>query len=1289
MVPAVFLKRLLFTILCPIALLIVGHAIGQTPINPTTWTGQGTSASGPSAFTTLPASTLPGVAVVNVSQWNRDAALTNTTAGGCYNSSNWQLGGSLGTAMASNADVYFTITNSSTTELQITQLYIMSQVSATGPTNAQLRYTVGSTSGNFGIPISTAHSASPENWTLDGNVCVGPGQTVTFRLYAWGGGNPAGTLRINNGTAITAGFANPVTVTASNNSPICAGDTIKFAGGAGGGIGPYTYNWSGPLGFSSTLLNPIITPAVAGSVGTYTLTVTDALNCSTLDGTGNTVVSLNPPLGAITGMLTTCPGSTTALSSTTIGGVWASSDVSVATIDPTGVVTGVVAGTTNITYTASTGCFTTQVITVNPLPPAITGTAFVCTGLTITLSDASPGGTWSSGDATIAPVDASGVVTGLSNGTADIIYTATTGCTATRVVTVTALPSAITGTLTLCPGTTTTLSNSTPGGTWSSANTLIATANAGTGVITGVAAGTTTITYLVGASCLATTTITVNPLPGAITGTRVVCSGLTAILNNATPGGTWSSGSIATATVGSISGIVTGASGGTVTISYTLIATGCYATATVTVNPLPTAISGGPAVCVGSSVALGNTSAGGTWSSSNTIVATIGSGTGVISGLVAGTTVITYKLSTGCIMTRIETVNPLPALITGPGIVCANGGTITLSDATAGGAWSSSDPTIATASPVTGVITGVVAGSVTITYTLGTGCTAIKGVSVNPAPPALVTPLGDTSVCPGSAVVLTANPGTGLTYQWFVGGVAISGSVGLTYIATASGSYQIRTINSLGCPSFSTPVLVTIDTPVAIISTASGIFSTCSGVPISLDANTGTGLTYEWQLDGVSIAGATNSSYVTSTPGQYSVFVSNSTGCTASDTVELTVYPDPTPAVTLSGPAQFCQGGSVVMTTTSISATGYQWCNASGPIAGATSSWYTATVAGNYFVTATNTFGCSASSSSISVVVYPLPSVGIMPGGSLTVCAPATVTLNASSGAGYTYKWYRGGALIPGATNVSFIATVSGHYRVKITTANGCSDMTHADTVVTIISSPTVIAVTSASFCWGSNAMLATSVSGGAGLLYEWMLNGTPIAGATSATYTTTVAGNYSVKITAPGSCTITAASLAVHENPLPNPVVTYNSATRMLQTQNYFIAYQWYKDLVIIPGATSNICVATTSGAYKVDVTDTNGCHSFSTAFPVSMPGGVNGVNGVIAAEDIAVYPNPSADVVHIGAPFAVSVELKSIDGRTVIARGAATSTVDLADVSTGVYLLLIFDVNGTLIKTEKVTKL
>lgn len=81
-----------------------------------------------------------------------------------------------------------------------------------------------------------------------------------------------------------------------------------------------------------------------------------------------------------------------------------------------GVVTGVAAGSPIITYTLPTGCFTTTAFVVNPNPAAITGTMTVCVGLTTTLANATPSGTWSSSNTSQATVVAgTGVVTGVAD----------------------------------------------------------------------------------------------------------------------------------------------------------------------------------------------------------------------------------------------------------------------------------------------------------------------------------------------------------------------------------------------------------------------------------------------------------------------------------------------------------------------------------------------------------------------------------------------------------------------------------------------------------------------------------------------------------------------------------------------------------------------------------------------------------------------------------------------------------------------------------------------------------
>ena len=129
---------------------------------------------------------------------------------------------------------------------------------------------------------------------------------------------------------------------------------------------------------------------------------------------------------------------------------------------------------------------------------------------------------------------------------------------------------------------------------WTSSNTAAATIGTA-GELAGFGTGdTTTITYGIGTGCSITKIITVNPTPANIGGNFTVCVGATTALTDGTTGGTWGSGTVAVATVVTATGVVEGRSAtpaNTTVITYTA-PTGCTTTQTITVNPLPLAITG-------------------------------------------------------------------------------------------------------------------------------------------------------------------------------------------------------------------------------------------------------------------------------------------------------------------------------------------------------------------------------------------------------------------------------------------------------------------------------------------------------------------------------------------------------------------------------------------------------------------------------------------------------------------------------------------------------------------------
>ncbi|NDC41073.1 MAG: hypothetical protein EBZ77_05910, partial [Chitinophagia bacterium] len=139
-------------------------------------------------------------------------------------------------------------------------------------------------------------------------------------------------------------------------------------------------------------------------------------------------------------------------------------------------------------------------------------------------------------------------------------------------------------------------------------------------------------------------------------------------------------------------------------------------------NPTPVAISGVDSVCEnGGLTALSDATSGGTWSTANAAVASI-DGAGNLYGTAVGTTTITYT-SGSCFTTLDITVGGAPAAITGPGSVCT-GDSATLSSASSGGVWSSSNPSAGSIITGTGVIHGLSTGTTTVTYsfTTSSGC---------------------------------------------------------------------------------------------------------------------------------------------------------------------------------------------------------------------------------------------------------------------------------------------------------------------------------------------------------------------------------------------------------------------------------------------------------------------------------------------------------------------------------------------------------------------------------------
>ncbi len=303
------------------------------------------------------------------------------------------------------------------------------------------------------------------------------------------------------------------------------------------------------------------------------------------------------PTVSVTGITSACIGTSFSMVGSPAGGTWHTSSSGLATITATGLVTALGAGSPVMSYSYTNSCGTatdTQAISILPPTSAtISGPHNVCQGGTIALTAVTAGGTWSSSAPGVATIYSSGGITGISVGSATITYNVSGTCgddSATYSITVNPLPNAgsISGSATVCEGSTTTLASSATGGTWYSSSPTVASVAAG--VITGVAAGSATISYVVTNSCgtdAATRPFTVYALTAAgnISGPASVCENNTINLTDPIAGGTWASSNNALATVSG--GVVTGVAAGSVTISYSVTSTCGTATTTHNTTVVP------------------------------------------------------------------------------------------------------------------------------------------------------------------------------------------------------------------------------------------------------------------------------------------------------------------------------------------------------------------------------------------------------------------------------------------------------------------------------------------------------------------------------------------------------------------------------------------------------------------------------------------------------------------------------------------------------------------------------
>ena len=984
------------------------------------------------------------------------------------------------------------------------------------------------------------------------------------------------------------------------------------------------------------------------------------------------------------------------------------------------------------TYTVSSltdsgGCIYTStppiVVTVNPLPAANTGgnKQYCIGGSTVLGTTAVSGNTYLWSPAT--GLNNATVSNPIANPTVTTTYTLTetktsTGCVKSNstVVSVHPIPVANAGSnQVLTTGSITTLNGSATGGlspyhySWAPANLLV---NANVQNPTTVAINFSTMFTLTvtdsisGCSDTDNVTITISggPIFSIASATPTgICTGSSSQLNLLTSGGTgtytytWSSDPPGFTSASIPNPLVSP----TVTTKYyVLISDGTLNrtdSITVTVYPNPPAVitpAGSTNLCQGSSVVLNAPTGTGfqyKWFKDNVQIS--GATSSSYTANTAGSYVLQVTNSTNCSSTSSPLVivvnpNPLATITAGGSLSICTGDSVKLATNNAAGlTWQWRLNAVNISGATDSVYYAKQSGTFSVLVTNVHNCSTLSAnqtVTVNPIPNALITPAGSTTICAGSSLILNANSGAGQTYKWYKDGVLITGAVSSSYTATQPGSYTLQVTSSANCSQMSTAVVVSQHlTPTSSIS-ATGALGFCQGDSVLLTATTDIGTSWQWRRDGVSITGATASTYWAKITGVYTAVASNTNCNVVSNAITVTVTSLPIAAIYPGGSTNLCPGGTVLLNASSGTGYTHQWKKDGTNITGATNSYYLASAAGSYVVVITANGTCTATSPPEVVTMNPAPTATLSPAGPFNFCTGDSVVLSATIGTGYTYLWKRDNITIIGANTSSYTAKQQGTYTVIITNNISCTATSNA-VVVNVLNPPpaTITPQGATAICPGESVTLNANT--GTGLTYQWYKDGTAISGAVLPIYIASQAGAYTVKVSNAVSCSNTSSAISVSHKPQPSVNLGADqqlaaSKSLTLDAGAGFASYSWSTgantQTILVDGS------LLTYGPHPFSVTVTNAqtCSNADTVVVTVIDD--TGIENANSNNTFEIYPNPTRDEINIringlkGAEamlqiFDLSAKL-IMENNIVINQDVYTKKI-LISLTPGVYILKI----------------
>lgn len=320
-------------------------------------------------------------------------------------------------------------------------------------------------------------------------------------------------------------------------------------------------------------------------------------------------------------------------------------------------------------------------------------------------------------------------------------------------------------------------------------------------------------------------------------------------------------------------------------------------------------------------------------------------------------------------------------------------------------------------------------------------------------------------------------------------------------------------------------------------------------------------------------------------------------------------------ALTASGPLTICPGDSVILLTT-IGGAGqaFQWKKGGiglsnwTNISGNNNYFISAKTSGEYLLNISLSNGCVFHSDTVTVQMNSLVNSTVTPGGTIYTCNGSSITFTGNVTQGLQYQWFLNSNPILGATDTTYTTTVSGTYKMKVTSGSCSAFSTNNAFVSAVNVNPHINAGGNTNFCQGGNTILVLSTPGMGAL--QWYDGNTLLVGANNTAYTATVTGSYKIKVTYL-NCSAFSNVIDVIVSPPPSATIVALSDTVFCNGDSVVfqantgpgLSYQWIKNSGNTgPATQSSTFVAYTSGVYSVLVYNLFMCSSHANNIAVSV---------------------------------------------------------------------------------------